>query len=191
MTIDVEGSKRRLMTIACLGFLMISGAGCSAEPTPVQTSATPTSAPVFASDEEALAAATDAYAGYIETADQIITDGGAHPERIEQFATDELAKAEIESYREFESQGLHGTGLSTFSNLSIQSHSRGEKAVVTAYVCSDVSGTDIVDSNGRSTLASTRQTRVPFLIVFDLADPGSTQLKVASADVWKGEGVCE
>lgn len=183
----------RKVAVACACLLLLPLAGCAEAATSAPTSSPPTPTPVFASDEEALAAATAAYAGYVETADQIINEGGIEPERIERYATGDLAESEIESYRSFAREGLHGTGQSTFSNMSIQSlgtGSDGTEDVLTAYVCSDVSATDIVDSSGISTLASKSNPRTPFLVVFDLSSLIPLRLKVSSATVWNGEGVC-
>ena len=72
---------RALTTVAgvAIGALLLSGC------LPQQPTATPppeaTAAPIFASDEEALAAATAAYAAYLAMSDQILKDGGKDPDR--------------------------------------------------------------------------------------------------------------
>ena len=178
---------------ACVGGLLLGAVGCTAAPMSAKPSPTPTVVPIFASDEEALAAATEAYANYVATADMIITEGGADPQRIEPYVSGEMAKSEIESFNSLAMDGLHGTGTSTFSNLSVQTmslDSESGQGIVTAYVCSDVSGTDIVDAAGQSTLSAERESRTPFLLVFDLSTPDSDELVVSSAKVWAGEGVC-
>ncbi len=54
---------------------------------------TPTSTPIFASEEEALAAAEEAYAAYLEMSNLISSEGGVEPERIAPFVTaDQLAE---------------------------------------------------------------------------------------------------
>ncbi|MCU1637074.1 MAG: hypothetical protein JWQ68_2313, partial [Cryobacterium sp.] len=62
---------------------------------PLQTSSEP---PVFATDEDALAAATEAYAAYLSMSDRILMDGGAQPERIREVATKPLADLEIAGF---------------------------------------------------------------------------------------------
>ncbi len=62
------------IALVALAVLLLSGC------LPPQTTVTPTpeatAAPVFASDEEALAAATAAYAAYLAMSDQIFAEGG-------------------------------------------------------------------------------------------------------------------
>jgi len=177
---------------ACVGSLLLGAAGCTAPSTPAPTSNPPTVAPIFASDEEALAAAAEAYGKYVETADLIINEGGIEPQRIANYTSKELALTEIDSFQSLQQEGLSGTGTSAFFNLSIQKFTpespRGE-GIVSAYVCSDVSGTDIVDADGRSTLSPDRNMKTPFLVVFDLSPEGG-RLLVSSATVWDGGGVC-
>ena len=179
---------------ACVGSLLLGAAGCTApspsEPAP--TSNPPTVAPVFASDEEALAAATEAYGKYVETADLIINEGGTEPERIVRYTSGELAQTEMQSFESLQREGLRGIGTSEFSNLSIQTFTPDApdgQAILTAYVCSDVSGTDIVDSGGHSMLAPERNPKTPFLVVFDLNSQGN-RLVVSGESVWEGSGVC-
>ncbi|WP_066593926.1 hypothetical protein [Cryobacterium arcticum] len=181
-----------MVMAACVGSLLLGAAGCTAPSTPTPTSNPPTVAPIFASDEEALAAATEAYTNYVETADLIITEGGIDPERIVQYTSGDLAETEMQSYRSLQQQGLHGTGKSAYSNFAVQAFTPDApdgEGILTAYVCSDVSGTDIVDAEGRSTLAAERHPRTPFLIVFDLNSEGN-RLLVSAANVWDGAGVC-
>ena len=68
-----------------LAAFMLSG--CASTPVPTPTSATPTVAPVFATEEEALAAATEAYAAYQELIDRIFSEGGKAPSRIAAVVT--------------------------------------------------------------------------------------------------------
>jgi hypothetical protein len=193
MTIGGAGLKRRVAVVACVGFLLISSAGCAVERTPVQPSATPTAQPVFASDEEALAAATEAYEAYISTADQIVRDGGEDPTRIRDYVSDDLAESEIESYALLKERNLRGVGESSYSDFSLQrvSSDSSRSDVVTAYVCSDLSATDVLDESGQSVVALERQDRRPFELTFDVAEAGPPALVVASVTVWNGGGVCQ
>ncbi|WP_165788010.1 MULTISPECIES: hypothetical protein [Cryobacterium] len=191
----VGGGRRgvgRMASAACVGGLLLGAAGCTAAPKPAPPSPTPTITPIFASDEEALAAATEAYAKYLRASDEILMDGGQNPERIREFTSTELAKSEIGGYREAQAQNLRSTGGSAFSNFTIQSvePGPGTKDVVTAYVCSDVSVVDVLNEAGESVVSADRPDRTPFEITFDLTENSTPRLVVASAAVWKGDGVC-
>ena len=65
----------------------------AASPTPE-----PSSTPVFASEEEALAAAEEAYAAYLAVIDEIHADGGAGVERLEVVATPEVTNNEADGF---------------------------------------------------------------------------------------------
>ncbi|MGY4859940.1 hypothetical protein [Cryobacterium sp. AP23] len=191
-----DGGKPRRMApmaaVACVGFLMVSGAGCASAPAPTPRSAAPTAAPVFVSDEEALAAATEAYEQYVLVADQIVREGGVDPSRISRYVSDDLATSEIESFVSLQERNLHGVGESSYSNFSLQQVLQNPSGVkvVTAYVCSDLSKTDVVDEAGESVVAPDRQDRKPYEIGFDLSDASLGTLVVSSITVWDGDGIC-
>src|SRR5689334_7391674 len=134
----------RLLAPPLLAALLL--AGCTPSdpmPTPPPTS---DAAPVFATDEEALAAAEEAYGKYIATVDAILADGGQNPERLEPLVDDSLYQRELDGFAEFAAAGWRGTGARTFQ-LTLQ---RYEGHEVSLYSCEDLSGTDVVDSTGAS-----------------------------------------
>ena len=67
----------RLLPLAVLGAALL--AGCLPTDPPVTPPPTSDLEPVFASDEEALAAAEEAYGAYLAAADEILSSGGADP----------------------------------------------------------------------------------------------------------------
>lgn len=181
-----------MVAAACVGGLLLGAAGCTAAPKSAPPSPTPTVVPIFANDEEALAAATEAYANYLRVSDEILMDGGQNPERIREFTSTELANSEIDGYLDAQAQMLRSTGGSAFSNLTVQSVASGpgNKHVVTAYVCSEVSAVDVLNGEGESVVEADRPDRTPFEITFDLAESNAPRLVVSSAVVWNGDGVC-
>jgi hypothetical protein len=200
---DKTWRSGRMLAAALTGLLIVSAAGCAsaATATPVQSpsslmpssTSTPTVAPVLASDAAALRAAEAAYRGYIETADRIITDGGANPERIEQYTTGPFADAEYDFYESIKQKGRHGTGTSTFSNMilhRIKEDAASGQFVVVVTVCSDVTGTDIVDSNGQSVVPAGFDPTTPYWLGFFMADASGAALKIADAGRAEQDGVC-
>ncbi len=154
-------------------------------------STTPSAEPVFASDEEALKAATEAYAAYLRTSDQILADGGNSPERIREYSSEQLAEIEIAGYADIRAKGYRSIGSSRYDNLALQSVDASSRSgTVTVYVCSDVSAVDVVDAQGQSVVSADRPTRTPFQVTFDLAATDPARLVVASAEVWNGPGIC-
>jgi hypothetical protein len=157
-------------------------AGCT-DPSPMPTPpSTPSQTPVFASDEEALAAAEEAYGEYLATADAILNEGGANPERLLQFVSDDVYADEKPGLERVADLGWHGTGQTTFT-LTLQQY---DEARVVAYSCDDVSATDLRDGSDQSVVRPGRMTRVPFEVQFDVAD----NMRILKKDVWDGGGIC-
>ena len=162
-------------------------AGCvpsapSASPTPE-----PSTTPVFASEEEALAAAEEAYAVYVALADQIFKEGGADPERLSEVATGTFLEATVEGFRQSQIEGLQSTGGTVFRNATLQMYSpeSAPLEVVSIYVCEDISAVDVVDASGRSVVSPDRPDTTVFQAIFDLSADGN--LLLSSREVWKNE----
>jgi hypothetical protein len=157
-------------------------AGCTpSEPMPTPPP-TPSTAPVFASEEEALAAAEEAYGKYMATSDEIIREGGDDPERLRPLVSQEIYEREAAGFSVLQERGIHGTGATTFV-LALQSFDDDQ---LTVYACNDYSSTDVVDSSGKSVLQDDRQVLKPFEVRFDPQD----SLRLIAMDSWEGSGVC-
>jgi hypothetical protein len=174
---------------------LLSIAGCvPSTPAPAATPSAKASAaaPVFASDEEALAAARSTYEQFVSTVDTVIAENGASPGRIDAFATPALAAEEKQGIQDFVAKGYTVTGRAVVTNAVFQSRSRtGElEGVVTLYVCMDVSGIEITDSAGTSAVEDTRPDLAALEVTFDAQADKPSELVVASKSAWNGGGVC-
>ncbi|HTN57585.1 MAG TPA: hypothetical protein VL043_04905 [Protaetiibacter sp.] len=159
-------------------------AGCT-QPDPMPTPPpTPSAAPVFASDEEALGAAEEAYGKFLAALDGIFIDGGEKPERLLAVASEEVLEQEAAGFEQLRTEALRGTG-STHAHLTLQAANLALGEVV-AYSCDDISDTDIVDRNGVSVVAERTTTVFEYEVVFS-GDP----LIVQSRLPWDGASVCE
>jgi hypothetical protein len=202
---DKTWRSGRMLAAALTVLLIVSAAGCAsaATATPAKTpgaspsstppTSIPTVAPVFVSDQAAFDAAEAAYRGYIEMADLIITEGGARPERIEQYTTGPLAAAEYDYYESLKQKGWRGTGKSTFYNMTLRGvdeNGAGGRAVVIVTVCSDVTNTDMVDASGQPVPTGDFDPTIPYRVVFDLADSSGSSLKAADTRLAESQGVC-
>jgi hypothetical protein len=149
-------------------------------------------APVFASDEEALAAAQSRYELFIATIDKVVAEGGAQVERIDQVAVPELAEEEKVGVRDFTSKGFRMTGRSQVTNAVLQSRSTdgGVTSVITIYACVDVSQIEVVDQTGTSVVQSTRPDQSAFEVTLSVPNGNLSELLVVSNSVWNGGGVC-
>lgn len=189
----LRGTGARLAAGATLALLALSGCSATPAPPPVTVSATPTAAPIFANDDEALAAAKKAYEAYQAMGDRIFFEGGKDGIRIEPFVSHQFAETEIEGFKQASANGWRSVGKSSFDNFTVQEIdllAPGGISVVSAYLCADVSRVDVLDATGKSVVPASRQTRTPFRVTFDLAPGASSHLVVSSREVWRGDGVC-
>jgi len=178
------GTVVGMRVIAALALVLLLSACVPTSPDPTPTP-TPAVTPVFASEEEALAAAEEAYAAYVALADQIFAEGGAAPERLADVATGSFLEASVEGFREVERDGWRSTGGTTFRRFELQSY-RADVAsgALTAYVCEDVSAVDVLDSNGISVVSPTRPASTTLQVVFDLTERG---FLVSGREAWSNE----
>jgi hypothetical protein len=164
--------------------------GCAEARAPVPSKSPTAVAPVFASDEEALAAATEAYAAYLNRSNQITADGGADPLRISSFVTDKRLSAELQAFAEFAQAGARSIGATSFFITDLQSASYAKRAEtsVVLYLCEDVSLVDVVDIEGTSLVAPSRKPVTPFEATMRLNHEG--ELVLDERAVWGGKNFC-
>lgn len=177
---------------ALLAVLLL--AGCVPGDPVITPAPEPDATPVFASDDEALAAATEAYTKYLEVSDEILADGGTNPDRLLAVATAGWAEVQAEGFAKAMSEGLHSVGRTSFDNLSLEkydSSSTDGQSILRAYVCIDVSNVDVLDKDGKSVVSEDRPDRSPAELVFDLVGSSKPGLRVANVEPWGGRDFCE
>ena len=163
--------------------------GCTQKDPVVIPEPEPSSAPIFESDEEALAAAEVAYGEYLKVSNEITADGGEGAERIERLLSADRDQATLGNFDEYVSRRIHTTGSSSFDSMDLQQliDSGDGEATVALYLCLDVSEVRILDSNGND-VTPARQERLPLEIQYE-ATPGPT-LKLLASDLWTGDDFC-
>jgi len=185
---------RTVAFTAVTAVFLLAISGCTPEQSSAPTAAGSThEGPLFATDEMALEAARVTYATFIDTANQIMVEGGSFPERIDEIATPEVAKVEKDGFQSLVERKLTLSGQSTVRESVLQSYyprSTDGTRVISAYFCVDVSGVSLVDGGGTSVVKSTRPDMSTFETEFDLASDSPTGLKVAANNPWGGEGIC-
>jgi hypothetical protein len=187
MRIVVRGAGA---VVALVVTLVVSGcASSSPQPSPTPS---PSVTPLFQSDDEALAAAEEAYAAYQQIEDQVFAEGGRNGERIRTVAQGDALEAALTGFSNFQSEGYRSVGNTKFDSIRLQQYSpraslSGE--IVTVYLCLDFSGTDVLDANDQSVVAIDRPRRQPYQAGFGLSESGS--LVLASRLPWGGNQVCD
>lgn len=180
------------MRIVALAALTLLLTGCvPAEPavTPVPV---PSGTPLFASDADALKAATDAYAAYLAMSDRITADGGASPERIAPFVTKSKLKDEIAGYDKYTANRFSTTGNSSFDNVTLEQIQllSGGQTEITVYLCSNISGIRLMSGSGDDITPASREDRRPFEATFVSPKNKHTLLVLSRNSPWSGSGIC-
>ena len=174
-------------SIAALALAVLLLSGCLPQQSAVTPTPEPTSTPVFASEEEALAAATAAYAAYLAVSDQIGADGGANPERLKPLVTAEWLAKEVGAFKEFSSTGWRQSGLTTLRSSALQQFSDDS---VTLYVCTDANETRFYDSSGADVTPAVRQTESSLEVSFAIGASADGRLLLEGNDPWAAESFC-
>ena len=187
-------APRRLgAALPAAGALALVLTGCvgatEANPTPTPT---PTAAaPIFASDEEALAAAEQAYAAQLALVDELSHGGGEATDRLEEIATPEYASGISASLERLNKAGLYTTGTTAYDNFDlIEQFELDGVAHVSAYVCLDVGDTRVIDAAGADVTPGDRRVRAPLQVSLESKANGANHLVVAGAEPWSGDDFC-
>lgn len=181
----------RISALLLAGLVALTLTGCQTDDPIVVPQPEPSSTPLFASEEEALAAAEEAYAGYLAASDAVLADGGANPERTYEYLTETMQLQQAESLKLYTDSGWHSTGTSSFDRFDLQQFLDygADGAEVTAYACLDVSKARILDEAGADVTPSDRPDRLPVELAF--VAEGSAEMKIDRSDLWSGDDFCD
>jgi len=168
--------------------LVLALVGCT--PTTVIPPAGPPSeeAPLFASDEEALAAATEAYEEFLAALDAKLQDPPNDDVDLELFASSQALEEAITGIDRFVEQGLRISGPRSVVSAELQMVSTSTAFVeVVIYACESIEGVDLFDADGKSLVEEDR----PDLSAWEssVVFRGDSTL-VDSRTQWTGGGVC-
>jgi hypothetical protein len=181
-------SASSLAALSIVAAVLLSG--CVPQEPEVVPPPEPTTEPVFATDEEALAAATDAYKAYLAMSDLIAQEGGKEPERLEPYVTAEIYADEKQAFEAMAQDQVYQVGSTTFENVALQSLEQlPDSVVVSLYVCLDLSRIRLIDQAGDDT-RPTRADKWPFEAVFDNHRSADSSLILIGHEQWSGSNFC-
>jgi hypothetical protein len=181
----------RLAAVTLVIAAGLSASGCAPDAPEPKPAPSPSVTPLFATDEEALAAAEQAYAAYVAVTDRVFMDGATDLSSLDTVATGKQLEIDRSGLTSAAEKGYRSRGTTTFEDVTLQSYSPDSSsgiAVVVVYLCEDVSSVDVVDSAGISVVAPDRPDRVRYEVTFDRAAKNRTLL-VAFREPWAG-GSC-
>ncbi|NYG99421.1 hypothetical protein FJ656_03155 [Schumannella luteola] len=173
-----------LIALATAAALAVSLTGCVGgggdAPSPKPTAS---KSALFSSDEEALKAAEKAYQAYLDVANELGQGGWKDTSKLADVAAGQVLESELDGALEFAAKGYVQSGASTMDSMRIQSSG----SEVAAYVCRDVSTTDVIGPDGVSIVRADRLTRLPLQVVFEETRDG---LRLTESKTWSGKDFC-
>ena len=183
----------RFVTSAA-GFVLVALVlgGCVRQSPPVVPTSTPSVAPVFATDADALAAAKTAYTGYLAASDTVGFDSGKHAERIAPWVTQQLMPNELNSYAAMSKVGNHFSGATSFTRFDLESRTQSPQgeAVLVVYTCLDLSKARTFDHKGRDITPAGLANFLPLEVSFISRSKGSRSLVLERSSSWQGDNFC-
>lgn len=183
-------TRRTVVAAAAVAFGLVAAlAGCDAGPVDPTSSPPPSPAPpIFASDEEALAAAEAAYAAYLAASNQIFRDGGRDRGRIRNVSTSAYADVLEAEFKSFEDHGLRMTGSTDYDIVELVDADLATGTTQT-YACLSVGDSKILDADGNDVTVKDRPAVVAVLLTFELGDVAG-ELVLGGSEAWSGESFC-
>lgn len=169
---------RALPPLALFAALALALTGCAPASKEVAPEPTAAAAP-FASEEEALAAAVEAYARFLEVADSIGHDGGRDADRLESVATGVFLTASADGLSSWVEKEWRQIGFASFGDVILQQYWGGG---IVVYLCEDVSAIDVIDADGRSVVSADRPSEYYFQVEFEVSE-GS--LLISGRERWR------
>ena len=181
---------RTAPALVLAGTTLLALVGCVPDDDPVIPDPLPSSTPIFASDEEALAAAEEAYGAYLAVSDQISMEAGAHSERIAPFVTDAYFDELDAEFTKFTESGVHTDGATTFDGVELQQYvdDTAGSATISVYLCLDVANVRVLDSSGADVTPAVRQSRLALEVRFEASV--DKPVLVDGSEVWSGADFC-
>ena len=182
----------RPLALALVPLLLLAAAlaGCT-QPTrlpPPEPSAA--GEPLFASDEEALAAATAAYEEYLAVSSAVFREPPRDLSLLEAVATPEFVANEKPLADRLNENGWVISGRSSIVGVELQQvfDDSPNSTVLLVYVCLDVSGARILDSAGEDVTPTDRADEVTLEVEF--VAESEDQILVNRSELWANRLTC-
>jgi len=158
-------ARRHALTTTVLALAMAVLAACApaGEPSGVEA---PDSIPTpFSNEEEAFRAAEATYRAYVDALNQVDLADPATFEHVYEWLTGEALVAARAEFSRMSSERLTVRGTSRLALSEVGDESHDERVFL--FVCVDVSGVDVLDASGRSTISPERPSVHPLTIQLD------------------------
>jgi hypothetical protein len=178
-----------LALTACAALLL---SACTTTTPIVLPEPEPSATPVFATDEEALAAAEAAYGAYLEASDAITAKNGEDPDTITPLVHPDYLEEVLEGLVDLRDNKLHSSGAIHFDSVTLQQYEDdlANPATISIYACADASDARLLNERDEDVTPIDRANRIPLEIYFETQDR-LPKLLIKSSDFWSGADFCE
>ena len=177
-----------LLALSTTAALLLALTGCSDTTEIPPADPKPSATPLFATEEEALEAATAVYEEYLAVLDSALADPSFNYEVLDGLAREQAYDAAVSDITSFRQDGLKISGPRTLSSTELQIlTSDSQTTEIAMYACEDVSSVTLLNSTGESLSTENRPNRS----VFEVVVTGSpADLVVTSRLIWEGQPTC-
>lgn len=144
---------------------------------------------MFASEEEALAAAEELYGEYLAAENLLGAGGWTDISLVEPFLKGQALADEIDTAEGLSAKGYRQVGEIGFDSVALQQiEDDGPESVeLTLYLCLDVSSASILDAADQPVVVEGRPDRIALEIAMDDTEG---DLKVERSEPWTGSDFC-
>jgi len=168
------------------GLLVLALTGCAAPPTPQ-----PTPTPVFASEDEAFAAAEATYRAYVDALNQVDLSDPETFEAVYEWTTGEANAEARKAFSAWHADGWVVSGASKATTVEPRLMGGRKVKTVELAVCVDVSQVTLVDSNGVSMVSESRPDVQSVLVTLTPTATNETGMSIVGFAGRDGEPTCQ
>lgn len=180
---------RRLTSLALApaAALLVALVGCSGTPEIPDADPAPSAPPLFATEEEALEAATAVYEEFLAAVDSALANPNSGTDGLAEVASGSALELAIDDVETFQAEGLRITGPRALVSTDLQTVYPGPETEVILYACEDVAGVQLIAQDGTPISTEDRADRSIFEVVVVMTTSSRTVLE---RELWDGEGAC-
>ena len=178
-------ATRQKIATAGLALAALMMSGCSAPAAPFE----PEALPVFASDEEAFAAAEATYRAYVDASNEVNLADSESFEAVFALTNGALNAADRKTLSAMHARGFELTGETRIRSVHAGAIS-GARDNVRLEVCLDVSELRLLDVNGESAVDPSRRPQQALTVSFVPSSIDPTQLVASLLEPSQGTQEC-